>query len=216
MSNISLDFLNMIKEQSVAASRKEEISSFISLSDMIAVIDTETNWHDEVMSIGLAVADAENFKCIDKRYYVFEPECLIGGIYSNVLEYRGTKGIYSERGRAMREIIAFLRERNITKLMAYNAKFDCSHLPELGDFEWYDIMRLAAYRQYNHAIPDDAQCCKTGRLKTNYGVEPIMRMLSGEKNYREVHNAIYDAVDELRIVELLGHSLEKYDCAKIN
>ena len=43
-----------------------------------------------------------------------------------------------------------------------------------------------------------------------------MRMLSGEKNYREIHNAIYDAVDELRIVELLGHSLEKYDCAKIN
>jgi hypothetical protein len=42
-----------------------------------------------------------------------------------------------------------------------------------------------------------------------------MRMLTGDARYKEIHNAVYDAVDELRIVELLGHSLETYECAKL-
>jgi hypothetical protein len=31
--------------------------------------------------------------------------------------------------------------------------FDKRHLPELGGYAWYDIMKLAAYRQYNPKIP---------------------------------------------------------------
>lgn len=34
-----------------------------------AVIDTETTWGDEVMSIGTVVADSETFEVIDQRYY---------------------------------------------------------------------------------------------------------------------------------------------------
>ena len=64
-------------------------------------------------------------------------------------------------------------------------------------------MRLAAYKQYNHTIPRNAECCKTGKLKRNYGVEPILRNLSGEKRYVETHNALLDAVDELKIMKLL-------------
>ena len=33
----------------------------------IAVIDTETNWADAVMSIGTVVADSENFTLADQR-----------------------------------------------------------------------------------------------------------------------------------------------------
>jgi hypothetical protein len=40
-------------------------------------------------------------------------------------------------------------------------------------------------------------------------------MLSGDNGYFEVHNAVRDAEDELRIMELLGQTLEKYECAKI-
>jgi hypothetical protein len=40
-------------------------------------------------------------------------------------------------------------------------------------------------------------------------------MLTDDGRYCEVHNAIEDAVDELRIVELLGHPLEVYECARI-
>ena len=35
---------------------------------------------------------------------------------------------------------------------AYNACFDRNHLPELRDFDWYNIMHLAAYHQYNAKI----------------------------------------------------------------
>ncbi len=181
----------------------------------IAVIDTETNWHDEVMSIGIAVADAVTLKCVDRRYYIFEPECMIGGIFSNVLYKCDVEAVKCSRDRAMSDIGEYLMEMEVQKIFAYNAKFDYNHLPELKGFEWFDIMRLAAYKQYNDAIPPELPCCKTGRLKSNYGVEPIMRMLTGNSRYYETHNAVLDAMDELKIVELLGHGIEVYECARL-
>ena len=35
-----------------------------------AVIDTETNWNDEVMSIGIVAADARSKEKIDSLYYI--------------------------------------------------------------------------------------------------------------------------------------------------
>ena len=67
-------------EKNVKPNSKEK-----SVEGQIAVIDTETNWHDQVMSIGIAVADAVTFKCKDTRYFIIDPECRVGGIYSNVL-----------------------------------------------------------------------------------------------------------------------------------
>lgn len=215
-SNASIDFLEMLKGGSLHPTVKR-------VGDCIAVIDTETNWRDEVMSIGVAVADAQTFKCVDTRYYIIDPEYRVGGIYSNVLRYSDgkrdiecAKEIVLSRKGALGEIDKYLKESGITKIFAYNGKFDLGHLKELSHFEWYDIMRLAAYKQFNRAITEDMACCKTGRLKTNYGVEPITRMLSDDKRYCEVHNAVYDAVDELRIIELLGQELCAYECARIN
>ena len=34
-----------------------------------AVIDTETNWSDQVMSIGIVIADEITFSPVDIRYY---------------------------------------------------------------------------------------------------------------------------------------------------
>ncbi len=216
--NGSLDFLNMIKNsKSYTGNKNEEIKEEVKekVNEYIAVIDTETNWRNEVMSIGIAIADAGSFKCLEKKYYIIEPECLVGGYYSNVLNLRGLKSINKGRDEAMEEIEVYLRKKSVTKIFAYNASFDYGHLPELGQFEWYDIMRIAAYRQFNRAIPDDLPCCRSGRLKSNYGVEPIMRLLSGDETYRETHNAVYDAVDELRIVELMGLALDAYEIARI-
>ena len=106
-------------------------------------------------------------------------------------------------------------DQGISRIFAYNAKFDLGHLPELCGFEWFDIMRIAAYRQYNKYIHETAPCCKTGRLKSNYGVEPIMHMLTGNGGYQETHNAVNDTCDELKIVELLALPLEAYECARI-
>lgn len=47
--------------------------------------------------------------------------------------------------------------------------FDCKHLSELQIYNWYDIMRLAAYKQYNGKIPSDAEIYSTCKLKRGYG-----------------------------------------------
>ncbi len=204
--NSSLDFLDMIKSSADKQKGK----------NLIAVIDTETNWHDEVMSVGVALADEKSFCCLEKFYYIFDPEFCVGGMYSYVMNRTTVRGVTCSRKDALSGIRKVLSDRGVKKIFAYNAKFDLGHLSELTDFEWFDIMRIAAYRQFNPYIPDTAQCCKTGRLKSNYGVEPITHMITKNTSYRETHNAVNDACDELRIMELLGLALEKYECARIN
>ena len=76
-------------------------------------------------------------------------------------------------------------------------------------------MRIAAYKQYNKSIPPTIECCKTGRIKKGFGVEQIDRMLSGDKQYKEIHNAFTDAIDELKIVEMLGYNVQIYDIGRI-
>ncbi len=177
----------------------------------IAVIDTETTWRNRVMSIGTVIADADTFRPLDAKYHVLTPEYLEGGMFSNVLflDSRLAPKVCS-RGEAMEDLKAWLDCHGVTHIFAYNAGFDKGHLPELGHLHWHDIMRLAAYRQYNPKIPCYAECFSTGRLKRGYGVESIMRMLSGDCSYREVHNAICDAMDELTIMRLLCHRIDAY------
>lgn len=181
-----------------------------------AVIDTETNWSDSVMSIGVVIAEKATFKAVDKKYYIITPECNSGGMYSSVLDLKNVKvSLKEKRKNVMSDLINTLESYDIDSIFAYNANFDCKHMKELNKYKWFDIMRLAAYKQYNKAIPEDAQCCKTGRLKSGFGVEPVMNMLLGSQDYKEVHNALCDAVDELKIMKLLGHKIEKYDIALI-
>ena len=183
--------------------------------DKIAVIDTETNWYDEVMSIGVVVADSETKGKIDSVYYIIDPEYRVGGMYSNELRLDDKEVRVAGRKQALKEIKSWLKTYDVRKLFAYNASFDKMHLPEYAEFEWYDIMRLAAYRQYNWAIPGTADCFKTGRLKRGYGVEDVLRMLSKRNLYRETHNAVLDAQDELEIMKLLGHGIKEYEIARI-
>ncbi len=182
----------------------------------IAIIDTETNWDDKVMSIGVALADPETYKCVDARYYILDPEYKRGGMYSNVLNIvKSIPKQVTSRANAMEDIDRWLKETGTTGIFAYNAKFDHRHLGEIAHYDWYDIMRLAAYKQFNPALPQNAEYCKTGRLKSGYSVELILRMLSGDIMYRETHNAVLDAMDELKIMELLGHDLEKYEISRL-
>ena len=181
--------------------------------ERFAVIDTETNWNDEVMSIGAVIADAKKQEKSDSIYYIITPEYRVGGMFSNELRPDGEDVHIADRRQALQEIRQWLDSYHVQKLFAYNASFDRNHLPEYAGYQWYDIMRLAAYRQYNRAIPDTADCYKTGRLKWGYGVEAVLKMLSGDKRSRETHNAVSDAEDELRIMQLLGHEISIYDVA---
>ena len=94
-------------------------------------------------------------------------------------------------------------------VFAYNASFDARCLPELYQYNWLDVLLLAAYKQHNPAIPSSAKCCGTGRLKSGYKVEDILYMF-GEDDYMELHNALTDAMDELRIMSYLQHAIDKY------
>lgn len=184
--------------------------------DKFAVIDTETNWNDEVMSIGVVVADSQTRKEIDSVYYIFDPEYRVGGMFSYELRIDEEDACIAGRKQALKEIKEWLDAYGVQKLFAYNASFDKKYLPEYSGFEWYDIMRLAAYRQYNFAIPISADCCKTGRLKRGYGVEDVLKMFRKSNRYSETHNAVLDARDELEIMRLLGYGIEEYGIALIS
>ena len=178
---------------------------------VFAVIDTETNWNDRVMSIGTVIADTETFRLMGGRYHIIDPEYKVGGMFSDTLMMDcGRKPIICSREDALADLSLWLAKYGVTDIFAYNARFDKNHLPELGYLNWHDIMRLAAYRQYNPTLPANGEYCATGRLRRGFGVEPILRMLTGDSYYHESHNALGDAVDELEIMRLLGHPLSAY------
>ncbi|MBP5426677.1 MAG: hypothetical protein J6Y29_02085 [Clostridiales bacterium] len=180
------------------------------MGEKFAVIDTETNWHNEVMSIGAVIAEDKEFEVIDTKYIVIKEAAEVGGLFSKALYIEGQKVEIGKRANAINRLIEYLKENEVKLIFAYNASFDWRCLPELRDFEWHDILKKAAYRDYNPSIPDDANFCKTGRLKSGYGVENIIRMF-GEDDYKEVHNALEDAVDELRIMKYLKYSIKAYN-----
>jgi len=179
--------------------------------EKIAVIDTETNWADQVMSIGTLIVSADTFEICEGKYHILPLECQIGGMYENTLFIETpVTPVLCTREEAIRNLLHLFQSHDIRALFAYNACFDRNHLPELRNYTWYDIMRLAAYRQYNAKISPSADCCSTGRLKRGYGVEAMLQLLSGDPSYQESHNAYFDALDELQIMRLLAHPLSDY------
>lgn len=114
-------------------------------ADTFAVVDTETNWNDEMMSIGVVIADARTKEKIDSKYYIIDPECRVGGMYSSELRIDGNEADVTDRKQALQEIGEWLDSYHVRKLFAYNASFDKRHLPEYARFEWYDIMRLLGH-----------------------------------------------------------------------
>ena len=184
-----------------------------------AVIDTETNWNDKVMSLGLVIAN-EKFNPVVKCYYIITPEYKVGGMFSGTLQNIDSKGVnryLDTRHNVLVNMVKLFASYQVDSIFAYNARFDYFHLLELRKFKWFDIMRLAAYKQHNRFIAEDADYYPvSGRLKRGYGVQPIYKMVTGNTNYKEKHNGYHDAEDELLIMKKLGLPLESYNIAKIN
>ena len=178
------------------------------------VLDTETNWNDKVMSLGMVVASSDNFNPLAKYYYVFDPEYRIGGIFSSTLhaiEDSSVSRFKDNRVNIMNHIKNVFTKFDVSCIFAYNAKFDKLHLPELSNYSWYDIMKVAAYKQHNKYIPDSIDCFpNSGRIRRGFGVEPIYRMVTGRADYKEKHNGYHDAIDELVIMRQLGLSFEDF------
>ncbi len=180
-----------------------------------AVLDTETTWSDEVMSLGFVIAEEDGFEEVCGEYYIVDPVYKRGGMYSFELIQPGFKPVYCSREDVIEAVRKTFREKQVEKVFAYNATFDKRHLPELGGYAWYDIMKLAAYRQYNPKIPASMEFCRTGRLKKGFRVGDVTRYLTDGEEYEEMHNALTDARDELRIMKLLEHPLHVYEHARI-
>ena len=162
------------------------------------------------MSIGTVIADEDSFVLIDRKYQVITPEYTVGGMYENWLFPPDLPVVPCSRSQAINDLLQWFRAHDVQMVFAYNASFDRNHLPELRSFLWFDIMRLAAYRQFNPKIPDSAPLFSTGRMKRGYGVEAMLRILSGRSSYCETHNALNDAIDELEIMRLLGYHPADY------
>ena len=179
------------------------------MAEKFAVIDTETNWKNVVMSVGIVIAEEGQFVALDNKYIIIEEAAKVGGMYSYALNIKGKTPQMTDRKGAVKAIKEYLNSFGIKSIFAYNASFDARVLPELNEYSWHDILKLAAYKQHNPKIPEDAKCCSTGRLKSGYRVENILNMF-GEEGYMEFHNALTDAVDELRIMRYLKYGIGDY------
>lgn len=183
----------------------------------VAVIDVETTWKDRVMSIGIVTITVcpdgkVERDTVQSRYFLIKPACIEGGMFSNALRIKATKDAkavtYADAITVIRQI---LDASGITEMYAYDATFDKNHLPELKGYRWHDIMKIAPYSQYNAAIVRKGlPCYASGKLRSGYGVEAMLRLLTGDPGYREMHNAYYDALDEAAIMAKIAQPLSVY------
>ncbi|WHF53473.1 hypothetical protein [Mesomycoplasma ovipneumoniae] len=207
----------------------------------IAVIDVETNYENEVFSVGVVIADSADFQWFDKEYWIIENNLKVGGMYArNIwaplpLEFREEINVVKTRQEMITQLIHFLKSYEVKNWFSYT-KFDFRHLPELHkSFEHNDISIFAKSKQFNKHIPLDAEktkkvdfkqfnkhiplnveLTKNGDLKRGWNAENIYRMLTKDQSYVETHNALLDAMDELRIMELLDLDIETFLNPDIN
>lgn len=180
-----------------------------------AVLDSEVNWVNSAMSIGVVVAN-ENFEILSKKYFIFVPDCLIGGLYYNNMDsIHGDIAIEGHRKSKLKDLISFFRENDVKKIFAYDALTEFNLFPELRGFMWFDIFQFAAYKQYNEFLPKDAEYFSNGRLKSGFNVGNILSYIFGE-SHDEAHNALQDALDELSIMRFLGISPTFYSSLQLN
>lgn len=173
-------------------------------NDCIAVIDIETTFdNNDIISIGSIIADATTMQPIRMLYYIIIPECTEGGMFSNALKLAPKEITKTcSRQKSINELKLIFKQYKVNHIFAYNASFDFQHLPELNSYQWHDIMSKAAYLNDNPFLnTENGQYYSTGRLKSGYGVENIFRIITGDPYFQETHNALYDAIDELQIMQ---------------
>ncbi|WP_069099867.1 hypothetical protein [Mesomycoplasma ovipneumoniae] len=195
------------------AIKKQKITN---VNKNIAVIDVETNYENEVFSVGVVIADSVDFRWFDKKYWVIKNNWKVGGMYIHKtfsplpLEFREEINVVETRKEMITQLIHFLKSYEVKNWFSYT-KFDFRHLPELHkSFEHNDISIFAKSKQFNKHIPLNVELTKNGDLKSGWKAEDIYRMLTKDQSYIETHNALLDAMDELQIMELLDLDIETF------
>lgn len=167
----------------------------------------ETKYKDTAFSVGVVIADSNTLQPVYAKYYILTPECEENGMFRECLRIAPIE-ITKEcsREECMQELKDAFFKYNIEDIFGYNISFDYQHLKELEKYKWYDIASKAAYLGENPFLnKDNGSYYETGRLKKGYGVESMFKLVTGDTGYRETHNAIFDAIDELVIMQKLDY-----------
>lgn len=218
MSKIKEDVIHEVEKDVIGYGQSIPIPKKIEkiAENTFAVIDVETNLRDQVISIGVVIADKDTFEEVWAGYYVIDSLYKTPSMFGNMLFLSDIKEpVIDSRSNIIGEIKKSLELYGTDRILAYCGKFDYDRLPELSNYLWCDIADIAAFKQYNDRIPENVSICSSGRIKKGYRVVDMMHYL-GEKDYIETHNSLGDALDELRMVKLLGHDISVYDEAFIN
>lgn len=161
------------------------------------------------MTVGAVVAN-DQFEIVDQIYLMSFGAYMQGGLYKDRVYKTSLCPNKMHTSEMLETIRKFYDKHGCEMVFAYNAPFDKKLITSLPPDQWYDIMKIAAYRQHNPHLPDDEEYCGTGRLKKDYNAERLFKLLSGNKNYKEMHNAFQDACDELAIMKMMKVPIEVY------
>lgn len=205
-----------IEKPRTPAKSKNQIllSDICDPGEYFAVVDTEVNFQNELMSVGMLIVRKKDLTIKEEYYAMITPACNKAAMFSSSLKYQSEVGehwnqlITNERA-AVQAILKVLQERQVRAIFAFNAGFDQKMLYVLHDFFWCDIMDIALYKQRNPRLPANAPFYGTGRLKRGGSVEGLLRMMDNPR-YQETHNALQDAKDELKLMKLIGRPVEEY------
>lgn len=177
----------------------------------------ETKYKDTAFSVGIVIADSNTLQPVYAKYYILMPECEENGMFKECLRIAPIE-ITKEcsREECMQELKDVFFKYNIEDIFGYNISFDYQHLKELEKYKWYDIASKAAYLGENPFLnKENGSYYETGRLKKGYGVESMFKLVTGDAGYRETHNAIFDAIDELVIMQKLDYKPSEYPVKKM-
>jgi hypothetical protein len=181
----------------------------------IAIIDTKTNYIDNAISVGVAIVNTNNWQLQQAQYYLISPELINNHQYDNLNIAHVYKSYFGQLSDVENHIRKLLSDYNVTNIYAYNATFVFQSLPGLQLYFWYDIMKIAAYKQYNKYLPQNIEYLENGRIKYGYGIKNIMEYLT-QTYFFYTNHALYDVLDEIRIMKMLELNIEEYNQAKIN
>lgn len=190
---------------------------------MIMVLDTETINLEKrfVYDLGYTIADADGNVVAKKSYIISQifnnKELFATGYYSNKmpLYLERLKSGYSKKvgwGNAMRYLANDIKKYGITKIYAYNSKFDakafafmCSWfniVNPLGATEVLDIMDfiepITNTKEYKEFCLSNGYMTKNKRPQKK--AETLCRFLRNDTDFVEEHTGLEDSLIELEIL----------------
>ncbi len=206
------------------------------ISNCVAVIDVETTWRNEVMSIGAVIVDTQDkYRILEVAYWLVSPFCYQPAMFSGAIDLSLAKGrsFFYQKGVRILDLVTetedsfencieglqkFLDRYDVSSCFAYNGHFDKRHLLDLDGVSWFDLVVPFTSLDLNpflssQVFPD--YCLGGGkaglRLVRDFSFSDIMRHIPGcKRNYHETHNGCIDAFDEAMAMQLINLPRDEY------